>query len=231
MATDPPNRIAEIRKQKKLSQQQLAEAIDAHWVTVSKLERGRMQFTWEWAELIAPILKVDPAALFIARPGSKRVFPAELVVDRGELLNIPESRIPEVDIGQGYDDQYGSAWIGINTDAFAPLVPRGSLALLKEVGLNGGKMDIHADRRNYVGHLCVMAPRDWPGDTPIGPLFGLLQFGSKEGYYSLSDGRGLIIEDTRILRLSAVGALVVHPDLTRQLSALFESLENSKPAG
>jgi transcriptional regulator with XRE-family HTH domain len=52
------NRIAELRKAAGLSQAQLADAVGAHWVTISKLERGQQKLTFEWMEKLAPVLNV-----------------------------------------------------------------------------------------------------------------------------------------------------------------------------
>ena len=43
MKNQPKNRIAEERKARGMTQQQLADAVGAHWITISKLERGRIQ--------------------------------------------------------------------------------------------------------------------------------------------------------------------------------------------
>ncbi|MGB5903785.1 MAG: helix-turn-helix transcriptional regulator [Xanthobacteraceae bacterium] len=52
------NRIAEHRKKRGMTQQQLADALGIHWMTISKLERGKMQLTEGWLEHIGKELKV-----------------------------------------------------------------------------------------------------------------------------------------------------------------------------
>jgi transcriptional regulator with XRE-family HTH domain len=58
MGEAPKNRIAEERKAKGMTQQQLADAVGAHWITISKLERGRIKLTTDWLEKLAEPLGV-----------------------------------------------------------------------------------------------------------------------------------------------------------------------------
>jgi transcriptional regulator with XRE-family HTH domain len=57
------NRIAELRKARGMTQQALADAVQAHWITISKLERGRIKLTTDWLERLAPVFGVRPADL------------------------------------------------------------------------------------------------------------------------------------------------------------------------
>jgi transcriptional regulator with XRE-family HTH domain len=54
------NRVAEARKAKGMTQQQLADAVGSHWITISKLERGRIKLTIDWLEKLARPLGVHP---------------------------------------------------------------------------------------------------------------------------------------------------------------------------
>jgi DNA-binding XRE family transcriptional regulator len=58
MGDAPKNRIAEERKAKGMTQQQLADAVGAHWITISKLERGRIKLTTDWLEKLAEPLGI-----------------------------------------------------------------------------------------------------------------------------------------------------------------------------
>lgn len=57
------NRIAILRSAKGWNQDDLAEAIGAHRVTVSKLERGDMQLTPKWMDRMASVLGCEPTDL------------------------------------------------------------------------------------------------------------------------------------------------------------------------
>ena len=57
------NRIAKVRNARGMTQQELADQVGAHWITISKLERGIIKLTTEWMEKLAPPLGVHPGAL------------------------------------------------------------------------------------------------------------------------------------------------------------------------
>ena len=54
------NRIAEVRNARGMTQQELADQVGAHWITISKLERGIIKLTTEWMEKLARPLSVHP---------------------------------------------------------------------------------------------------------------------------------------------------------------------------
>jgi len=60
-------RIAEVRKENGVSQEKLAELVDCHPITISKLERNEMDLTIEWLLRIADALHVD-AGTFLSAP-------------------------------------------------------------------------------------------------------------------------------------------------------------------
>jgi transcriptional regulator with XRE-family HTH domain len=63
MKNQPKNRIAAERIARGMTQQELADAVGAHWITISKLERGRIKLTTDWLERLAKPLDVYPHAL------------------------------------------------------------------------------------------------------------------------------------------------------------------------
>jgi len=54
-----PHAIADARKASGMTQQELADAVGAHWITISKLERGKIKLTTEWLEKLAGPLGVN----------------------------------------------------------------------------------------------------------------------------------------------------------------------------
>ncbi|OYX62716.1 MAG: hypothetical protein B7Y88_13770 [Sphingomonadales bacterium 32-64-17] len=60
---DAPNRIRELRLQRKLSQQALGDRICVSKVTISDLERGKMRLDTDYMRRIARALDVVPADL------------------------------------------------------------------------------------------------------------------------------------------------------------------------
>ncbi len=63
MAGAPPNRIGELRAQRRISQQDLAEQIGTSNQQISRLETGKGNLTQEWMRKIADALGVSPADL------------------------------------------------------------------------------------------------------------------------------------------------------------------------
>lgn len=57
------NRIAELRSSKNWSQQDLADAVGAHWTTISKLETGKIKLTTQWMDKFATALGVQTAEI------------------------------------------------------------------------------------------------------------------------------------------------------------------------
>jgi len=70
MADLPRNRIAEARKARGMTQQQLADAVGSHWITISKLERGRIRLTTDWLERLAKPLGVSERDLLSGTTGN-----------------------------------------------------------------------------------------------------------------------------------------------------------------
>ena len=58
------NRIAKVRNARGMTQQELADQVGAHWITISKLERGIIKLTTEWMEKLARPLSVHPWETF-----------------------------------------------------------------------------------------------------------------------------------------------------------------------
>lgn len=58
------NRLKEFRQLAQLTQQDLARRVGAHWITISKLERGQLKLTTEWMERLAPHLGIQGYQLY-----------------------------------------------------------------------------------------------------------------------------------------------------------------------
>jgi DNA-binding XRE family transcriptional regulator len=59
----PTNRIATVRAEKGLTQQELADLVGVHWITVSKLERGLIRLSPKWIVKLMEALKVTAEEL------------------------------------------------------------------------------------------------------------------------------------------------------------------------
>ncbi|WP_061930188.1 helix-turn-helix domain-containing protein [Aureimonas sp. AU22] len=71
MAREHSNRIAELRKAKGLTQTQLADKLGIHTITLSKLERGKIQLHVGYMGAIADALGVDALDLLSTRPNTR----------------------------------------------------------------------------------------------------------------------------------------------------------------
>lgn len=65
--TPPPNRIAEWRERRGMSQETLAEFCNTTRQTISRLEKGHVQLTQKWMGQLAHALRIQPPDLL---PGS-----------------------------------------------------------------------------------------------------------------------------------------------------------------
>ena len=59
-AMSDPNKLKELRKRRKLSEDKLAEAVGTGRSTIVKLQNGALPMTVEWAEKLAPALGCKP---------------------------------------------------------------------------------------------------------------------------------------------------------------------------
>jgi len=60
MRDRPPHYLREWRKFRKMTQQELADAIDTSKSAISDLERGVLQLSPKWLNRLAPVLKTQP---------------------------------------------------------------------------------------------------------------------------------------------------------------------------
>lgn len=110
------NRIKELMKARGLSRDDLAEAIGAHPVTLSKLMSGARRLNSDWIEKIAAALQVAPEALFAAVPALRTVT-VRGRVEAGawaESFEWPEDMWYDVAIPND-PDLHGQALFGLET--------------------------------------------------------------------------------------------------------------------
>src|SRR5215207_5942190 len=124
------NRIAEFRKKARISQTKLAEMLGVHWVTLSKMERGKAKFTYEWAEKIAPFLRVEPFDLMLTeRPISKILISGE-IRPGGYVVGYDEEAMPTKVIMSGLFDDPEVHWAIVRGSGLYPFFHEGDLLRL-----------------------------------------------------------------------------------------------------
>lgn len=76
-----PNRIAELAQLRGLTYADIADAVDAHEITIAKLATGRQELTLTWMKRLAPVLGATPAEIIAKRSGDN----LRAVIVKGEL--------------------------------------------------------------------------------------------------------------------------------------------------
>lgn len=210
MAKDPPNRIAELRKSRNLSQAQLAEAIGAHLITVSKLERGKLRATFEWMSRISDALGVHISELMPEVLSTDiDVFANAVLSDNGGVNHLKRDEFLhfKVAIDSIYNNPLSiSSWIVVDTHQLYPAWHRGDLMLLKNIW--------HADEYHLgLGRLCHVIVED-----PLEILLGRLERGSSPELFDLYIPGGVPKRDLKIQQLSIIAAGVFRPGPPEGLS-------------
>lgn len=120
-APDPNdgNRIADARKAKGVTQQELADRLGIHSVTMSKLERGKMQLTTKWINRIAEALGVDAGEIWTPTSYEELIFLAGGIAAGGiQDWNVEKQQRYSFKTEDFFDQS--SYWIGVSDDSLAP---------------------------------------------------------------------------------------------------------------
>lgn len=118
MDKTPPNRIAAIRKAKKLSQHKLGEMVGAHWITISKLERGKMQLTSQWMDRLSAALDVDAAEFLSDHSLEREVTLAGCISEGGSVDLYEDQQVARISLSERYD--MVSDWLEVNSHDMEP---------------------------------------------------------------------------------------------------------------
>ncbi len=158
------NRIGEERKARGMTQQELGDAVGAHWITISKLERGRIKLTTEWLERLAKPLDVSPAELLERRQFTAALAEPEQLFPFANRLLSGTKKLPA--------DQ-GLVEATIDSDAYEPMLHLGDRVHLIPL------RDLKAkQRRRIQGRLGLY-------DGGSKSRFGFLYLGRKKDTYDL----------------------------------------------
>lgn len=202
------NHLRNFRKKAGLSQAQLAEAIGAHWTTISRLENGKLEFTQEWAEKLAPVLKCSPFDL-VSR--EMRTFPAYVAFglrDKDQFSLLPSviaseqrpfiqlevpSAVPEKDY-----------WYRVEDDSLFPQLQQGDLFHIRAIAVD------QADR--CIGHLCFAVSASPEGSSlESREFFGILARGKARETFCMRRLNAPDSEDFRIFILAKVDVIYPKP--------------------
>jgi DNA-binding XRE family transcriptional regulator len=177
------NRIAEVRNARGMTQQELADQVGAHWITISKLERGIIKLTTEWMEKLARPLSVHPGGLL--------AVPFRFSADQTGLH--PGPGLAE-ETGRLFRE-LGGRRITVQDDAYEPFLHLGDqvdLEPLREVAAK--------DRQSLEGRLCV-----FEGGKVT--RFGFLYAGKRLGTFDVFWLGQRLIQSARTSEISLVSAI------------------------
>ncbi|WP_441228061.1 helix-turn-helix domain-containing protein [Tardiphaga sp. 20_F10_N6_6] len=197
-----PNQIARIRKERGLSQQQLAEKLGVHWITVSKLERGKQRLTTEWMDKIAAALEVGRWVLLGDTEPVAVVNLYGRLTKRGIVDPIPADAMKTRHFYKWTFDDPEAVWYEVGEDGFFPMFHKGDL------------LKFSLERKppqEYLGRLCTVQ------DKERNQFFGVLANGSAPGLFDIQ-----VIGDRPIrdIQVAAIAQLTM---------ALFDEPEQLGP--
>lgn len=152
MVTKLPNRIRKLREERSWSQADLAEKANAHWVTISKLERGKIKLTTEWMDRLASVFCVEPLTL-LAEPAKPELITIAGTIDWGGAFNhligaddVTATLTMEFELGE--KPSQSSIWANVIADQFHPFLHNGDLVRFT--------FSQYLDHASYIGRLCLV---------------------------------------------------------------------------
>lgn len=119
------NRISLVRKSKGVTQQELADRLGVHFVTVSKLERGVMQLTAKWIMRLADALDVQPGEIW-SPPASLDLVDIGGRIEQGFSVDWFKALEQHQILTEDADDE-ASAWLLVGDNSLAPFFFEGDL--------------------------------------------------------------------------------------------------------
>ena len=184
-----PNRIAEERKASGLSQQELADAVGAHWITISKLERGKIKLTTQWMEKLAAALDVGERDLLRSAKPIAKALVIGSVTDSGEVIVFPESEWTNTSIRSSHFAQ--GAWLAVDTEFYSPILHPGDFVFLSLVSPTVMRSPLSGNLKTMTGRLAFVEHKKRRG------LIGMLSCGAKPGLWDLYLGEHRVLHDVR----------------------------------
>lgn len=180
--------ISKARKAKGLTQQQLADAIGVHYVTMSKIERAKTDVSLEQMVRIAEILNIRAADLFMSAPYTQALNFKGWIQNGGNIKN--NDKDVEVVLA-GFVDPFTSKkyeWFDVQTSDFYPVLHEGDRIRAEPIGDNDIEM--------YLDRLCLFhSMRD-----PDRRVIGILSYGMSLDVFAprALNGKALPLEDPMV---------------------------------
>jgi DNA-binding XRE family transcriptional regulator len=198
--TAPSNKIAELRKKRKMSQQQLADAVGSHWVTISNIERGKAPLTLEWANRIGKALQVDADA--IMQNEEPPVVHIEGMLGSHGIELWPEGSTVSLPISPGISIPY-PFWLVISDNDAYPIFQIGDLA--RVIAIDHLRSD---HLKVCIGCLCVV---EWEGSDRA--AIGYLNQGRTPHTFSVTRITAPPINEIKITKIGLIDRGIYQPEL------------------
>lgn len=206
---EPVNRIAEFRKARKLTQQQLADAVGAHWITISKLERGKMQLSYDWAAKLGKALGVGRYELYARQETARTIFLDGVIADRGEVAYYRDdqgiAQTEAILVEFGPQEKGLDLWLVVQSQDFYPLLHEFDIIRATYMSLEM--------LPSCIGRLVVAGEKDGP------QLLGILSPGQSPGSHQVRALNGAPRPDVMLDDLALVTMILPYPDVSDQETA------------
>lgn len=205
------NKISRIRKLRSLSQQQLADKVGAHVITISNLERGQAPLTAEWMERLSEALQVEEGALLMVERPLRIFIGGEIGANgldfwKGEekyavayARSLPAERPISADLPR---------WVVVHDESLYPLFRQFDVIRLVPL-LEDQPVEIEL----AIGRLCVAKVQGMAKEKLV---VGYLQRGSGPGLISVNPISGPPLTDQKILALFLVDRAIYQPEFPEQ---------------
>jgi len=192
--TLPTNRIADVRKEKGLTQQDLADKVGVHWITISKLERGLIRLSDKWIVELMKALDVEADDLLAADRALTAFELTGRIIDNGMVKEEADNDSGFVTVTNDMFVAAGKSWFLVDTDAFFPTFHRGDILAFDAV------LPTLID--DYLNRFAMVFVHDDEGGQRI--FYGHVQQSPIPERYTLStiNGRVLTVEIAVLAPLS-----------------------------
>ena len=157
----------------------MAEAVKAHKITISKLERGEMALTQKWMSRLSDALQVNSADLLTDPPLVRSVYINGAISDDFNLLKTTimgdqkELEPIQFSVDYGVREPKKSLFFFMGTEMFAPGLREGDIvrftSLLDEEG-----------PEKFIGRICI-----FENDKPRSVLVGIPEYSKDQDKYDL----------------------------------------------
>lgn len=161
MRSPRSNRIAEQRRAKGLSQQQLAEKLGVHWTTISKLERGITRLDFDWVDKVCQALDVEEHEILPAARRITKISLSGYIHHGGEVVSLEEHQSKVWEVNSSLFEDIDTVWVEVRHDALYPYFKDGDL-----LGLTWARDDERLDSQGEVdysgffGRFCLVQDHD-----------------------------------------------------------------------